>query len=429
MTALPISASRNLSGKLQGSFDPSATTYHHGDTVTFTNAAFGSGSATKRMFTGGAGGIIETPAAGATIAETTDWKFTVASHNPVVYADSVRGKVMKNDYFAQADIDATQSAVFGAPIGYDTEIYTSRWIRPILKTTGNVDYPNDTQTVQFKLTRFNTAYNIVDTVGNVGTEFFFSRGWGGIGNNIRIETGDGFITGTATSGAANAVTDTSKSFTSGILKYRGLQLTGGTGSGQYARITNNTSTTLTPEFNFSPAPTSGTTYEIQEATRYMSSSDIDLNSGWQREEIIIKTNSAGTPNGTCVRRIWKADGVHETFNQTDLVFYMGSDRWNYVHFQNYYGNQTVPMTLREIYSDDLTVIIGSPSNKRLILCSTPDLASGSTVLEDQNWNTWSGGSVSFPLNVGGIQTSGIYYLLCVTGANTVLGAQQIQIGI
>jgi hypothetical protein len=257
----------------------------------------------------------------------------------------------------------------------------------------------------------------------------FARGWNGIGNNVRIETGDGFITGTATSGNSTTLTDTGKSFSASTMKYRGLDLTGGAGAGQYRRITANTSNSLTSEYPFSPAPSTGTTYSIQEATRYFSSTDVDINSGWQKEEIIIKTNSANTANGTCVRRIWKSSGVYETFNQTDMTFYLGAGRWNYVHFQNYYGNETAPSTLKEIYSDDLTVIIGANNNKRILLCNTSDLSSSSTVIEDQNWSAWSGGSVSLQLNIGGIKTSGIYYLLCVTDANTVAAYQQIQIGV
>jgi hypothetical protein len=388
----------------------------NGDTYYISNALAGSNTPTKKIF---AKSLFNSVSVGATIPNTSDWIFTEASHNPVGYLDSVRGKVAKNDYFAQADIGATHSAVFGAPVGYDTDIYISRWVRYVVTTTGDVAYPVDTEALQLKTTRLNVAYTVVDTADNSGTELVFFRWWNGT-NSLRVETGDGKLDSTATAGSSTTITDSTKSFGVNTLKGRGLQLTSGTGAGQFSLITSNTATVITPQYSFSPSPTAGTGYNIDSATRYLGAGDLDVNAGWQKEEIIIRTNSANTANGTCLRRVWKADGSHDVFTASDMTYYLGAGRWNYNHFQNYFGNNSVAMLTREVYTDSSVVMIGAPNNKRVILCDTPDMASNSLVIEDQPFVTWSSGDISGPVSTGNITASGIYYLLVVEGDSDVL---------
>lgn len=418
---------RESSGLLDGNYDPSATVYRHGDVFSFHNDDFGSNSATKRIFAGGAGGIIETPSVGATIEETSDWSFTIASHKPVVYNDSVRGKVMRNDYNNQTDLDATHTAIFGSSLGYGTNIYLSRWIKPIVKTSGDVNYPAGAETLQLKLVRLNTAFDIVDTNDNSGTECAIFRGWGTQSSISRYETGDGILSVTSTSTGSSTLIDSSKNFPTNFLNHRGLSIQSGAAAGDYSAITSNTATVITPEYSFSHALGIGDTATIEHAARYLASDDIDVNQGWQREETIIKTNSANAADGTLIRRIWKSDGVHQTLSASNIVFYAGAGRFNYVHFQNYFGNNSVAMPYREMLSDDLTVIIGAPNNRRLILSDTLDLANNSLSLNDQNWTTWSAGDISLPLNTHGLSASGTYYVLAVENANTVIGYQPISI--
>jgi len=392
--------------------------YQHGDLVIITDPLFGSNSYTKRSFTGGVTGIIETTNTGAIIAETDDWKFTIGAHNPIVAIDPDRDKVMYNEYNDQTDLNATHSFVFGAGVGFDTNIRFTRWIKPVLLTTGDVPYPAGVETLQLKLARLNTAFDIADTEFNTGTEAALFRGWGAQSSVLRIETGDGLITGTATSGNSTTLTDTAKTFGTDTLKNRGLQLTGGTGAGQFGLITSNTSNSINPQYGFSPAPNNTTTYEVQSATVDAANDDVDVNQGWQFEEIIARTNSENVANGQYIRRIWKADGIHTTLSKTDLTFRAGEDLLNYMHYQNYYGSNSVPMVFRAIYSDDLSATIGAPDNKRLYVTDSPILADA-TIVSEQLEEVWTTGNLRFRFNRGGIGSAGTYYLCSVIDADTV----------
>lgn len=68
--------------------------------------------------------------------------------------------------------------------------------------------------------------------------------------------------GTANSGAASTLTDTDKSWTTDAFKGWYVKTTGGTGSGQWRRITTNSGTVLTITPNWSVNPDGTTTYEI-----------------------------------------------------------------------------------------------------------------------------------------------------------------------
>ena len=68
--------------------------------------------------------------------------------------------------------------------------------------------------------------------------------------------------GTASSGAAKVLNDTSKSWTTDQFKNSVIKITGGTGIGQYRRIWSNTSTQLSMIFDWETTPDNTSSYEI-----------------------------------------------------------------------------------------------------------------------------------------------------------------------
>lgn len=75
--------------------------------------------------------------------------------------------------------------------------------------------------------------------------------------------------GTATSGSATTLADTSKSWTVNAHANKAVVITGGTGAGQYARISSNTATVLTlPASAFATAPDATSTYKIVDDLHY-----------------------------------------------------------------------------------------------------------------------------------------------------------------
>lgn len=76
------------------------------------------------------------------------------------------------------------------------------------------------------------------------------------------DTTTAVVSGTATAGGSNTLTDAGKSWATNAHVGRVVQLTGGTGAGQRRLITANTSTQLTVELNWTTPPDSTTTYEI-----------------------------------------------------------------------------------------------------------------------------------------------------------------------
>jgi hypothetical protein len=77
---------------------------------------------------------------------------------------------------------------------------------------------------------------------------------------IRITGGKD--SGTATSGTATTLIDTSKSWTTNAYANRMVWINGGTGAGQWRRIVSNTATVLTVDVDWDTNPSSGSTYTI-----------------------------------------------------------------------------------------------------------------------------------------------------------------------
>lgn len=69
--------------------------------------------------------------------------------------------------------------------------------------------------------------------------------------------------GTASAGAASTLTDSSKTFTVDAFANLVLKITGGTGSGQYRKISSNTTTVITVSAVWTTNPDATSTYEVQ----------------------------------------------------------------------------------------------------------------------------------------------------------------------
>ena len=89
---------------------------------------------------------------------------------------------------------------------------------------------------------------------------------GALSLQIRIFTPG--VTGTATSGGATYLYDTSKSWTPGVYVGQWLYISSGTGAGQARRITANTATQLTISDAWGTNPTAGSSYTIVYETGY-----------------------------------------------------------------------------------------------------------------------------------------------------------------
>ena len=92
------------------------------------------------------------------------------------------------------------------------------------------------------------------------TTLAFSRNSSGVltARTLNLPT----ASGTATSGAATTITDTSKAFTTNQWTGGTITLTGGTGSGQTRTITSNTATAITVSPAWAVNPAAGTTYTV-----------------------------------------------------------------------------------------------------------------------------------------------------------------------
>lgn len=98
------------------------------------------------------------------------------------------------------------------------------------------------------------------------TTLAFSRNSSGVlsARTLNLPTSSG----TATSGAATTITDTSKAFTTNQWTGGTITLTGGTGSGQTRTISSNTATAITVSPAWTTNPAAGTTYTVTALVAY-----------------------------------------------------------------------------------------------------------------------------------------------------------------
>jgi len=412
----------SLTGMLESGVSP-AGTFRHGDAFTLSDPAIPASTVYQREFSGGVDGIVDGLSVGSSVANQGNWRFTLAAHNPVVYLDAERGKVMHNDYFAQADIDATKRVALNGVLGYGEKLYYARWVKPVVKTTDDVDYPMISQ-LQWKTERFIATDDIQDTGVNTATEILSANWFGGNGKLYYWELGDGNVSGASTgAGTPYTITDSSKNYGVNTLTRRGIQLNGGTGSGQYRTIISNTATTPTVSQPFSPIPDATTTFYTTNALSSGTGNEMLINSGWQFVEWFITANTNGNADGSFIKKVFR-DGVSYTaISQTGIQLYAGAAKYKYIQAQDFFGNAAVPVVSKNVYCDDIFMKHGTFD--RVELMDTP-LLTTRTKFASQMDSSWEAGSISGKLNTAGL-TAGTYYLCAITGVDTVVYSTPVEI--
>lgn len=99
-----------------------------------------------------------------------------------------------------------------------------------------------------------------------------------LGGVTRGSWGEDVISGTATSGTVNSITDTTKDLGVNSLAGMILSITGGTGAGEIRTISSNTSNTITVSSNFTITPDSTSTYKIYSISNQTLSQTVDKES-------------------------------------------------------------------------------------------------------------------------------------------------------
>lgn len=109
--------------------------------------------------------------------------------------------------------------------------------------------------------------------------------------------------GTATSGSATTLNDTSKAWTTNAHAGRAVNITGGTGAGQTATVVSNTATALTfAAASFSPAPDATSTYKILDDLHAVHVDTVNSKVLWVNDEstnqVITSPNTVNFPAHT-----------------------------------------------------------------------------------------------------------------------------------
>jgi hypothetical protein len=145
---------------------------------------------------------------------------------------------------------ATQGSAFTSSTVY--RLLTPRWFLIGAGTTGSGSF----RVYDFATNTYTTLANAnlpasIGTDGKLVTAHFFMNG-----QALSIASG------TATSGAASALTNTSKSWTTNQWTNFYLTITGGTGVGQQRTVSSNTSTTLSVSSAWAVQPDATSTYSL-----------------------------------------------------------------------------------------------------------------------------------------------------------------------
>lgn len=140
----------------------------------------------------------------------------------------------------------------------------------------------------------------------------------------------------------------------------------------------------------------------------------DSNGGWVLMEMLVYTGTEGQNDGKLITRLHKNGKTWVNQNrQAEKIYADPRMRLRYFIEQNYFGNfgqredgvdNPLPKPqVRELYSDDSRVIIGSDSSsgwKRVELRDAVALKDAS-VREVQSWTSWNG-RIALSLNTGGL---------------------------
>ena len=135
----------------------------------------------------------------------------------------------------------------------------------------------------------------------------------------------------------------------------------------------------------------------------------DINAGWAKVEYFVDTGSVGGADGTYIIRVHKNGNVYNGIvKQGTEKFYTALKRHRYFNIENYFGNNTQPMTSKEVWVDDFYIQVGSW--RRLLLTNNLDLTAPSLQI-NQDASVWTAGNTQGKYNTGGITSPGQNYLV------------------
>lgn len=418
---------RDLDGNLQAGYDPNVTGYNHGDTFVFTDAALGSKTVTQRGFLGGAGGYIETLANGASTTNTSTWEFFYdgAGEAWTGATDSVRGKVLNNDYTGQ--IDAIISVNCASPVPQNTEVFWCYQVLPEVRDAGGSYVPNS-DSKQWKIGRgLQSVKTITDSNDNSRIEQFTAVQYGGAGLTTRIENAAGVATGTITSATNNQLTASGASLTPNVFTDFLVDITKtSNGTHQYARASSNTATVVNLASTIT-TPTAGDTFSVgQDASqKYGDSTNLPLlNTDWILIEASTFTGTQGSTDGEFFVST-SQNGTFAKIEHTNVPIYGSATRGNYIPLcQGWIGNSSpTAIASRNMKAADVYFQIGS--TKRIYIVDNLDFEAA-TVKEFQYDDTWTSGEASITVN-NPTGLAGERYLVAVEGLSTVIASTTINL--
>ena len=410
---------------------PTGTIYRHGDPFTFSDASLGSATVAEKQFLGGDGGYIETLANGASAVNGSKWDFYYSGAGVAYtgYTDSIRGKVLRNDYgvaLANPQIDAIISMSATSPIPEDTTVYVSFFIRAVAKDAGGVDVP-DSGLEQWKMSRGLTTTKTIQDSANINNEIVNVQQFSLSGLITRVENSAGAKAGTITSATTTSLYDATGTMVPNVFASSLVTVTKtADGTKQYVKVLSNDDKNIV----FASAitlPIAGDTYSVggdgfQYSKGFPCTQFVD---GWICVQASYYTGTQGQANGTAIYSIYQNGALINRSSIAGVPIYGSAARSQYIPMiQSYIKNGTSIVAFKETYADDVYVQIGS--DKRLLLTDSTSIDSAE-IYAIQPWGTWSSNTVDGFINTGGITTTGTYYICAVSGANTVLWSQQIFI--
>ncbi len=416
-----------VNGLLDSSYDPNQTSYSHGDTFIFTDAALGSKTVAQRGFLGGAGGYIESLANGASTTNDSTWEFfySGAGEAWTGATDGVRGKVLNNDYTGQ--IDAIISVNCASPVAQNTEVFWCYQILPEVRDS-NGDYVPNNNAKQWKLWRgLQSNKTITDSNDNSRVQQFTSIQYGGAGLQTRIENAAGTTLATITGATTTVLTASAANMTPNVYKDFLVDIRKTSdGSHQYERCISNTATTITLA-NAITLPSIGDTFSVgQDASqKYGDSTNLPLlNTDWIFVEGLTNTGTQGQTDGSFSAST-SQNGNFAKIQHTGVPIYGSATRGNYIPLcQGWIGNST-PISVAQRNAKVADVFFQIGSSKRVYIVDNLNLALA-TVKEIQWDQSWSSGTVPVTIN-NPTGLAGNYYLVGVDGLNTVIASTQITL--
>ena len=428
---LVVNADGTKNSKYPTGNKPAGTIYRHGDAFSFNDASLGTTTVIEKQFLGGGGGYIETLADGALAVNGSKWDFYYSGAGVAYtgYTDSIRGKVLRNDYgvaAANPQVDAIISMSASAPIPENTTVYWCYHARAIVKDSGGANVP-ESGIEQWKMSRGLTTTKTIQDSANTNIEQVSVQHFNGSGLIARVENSAGSSTGTITSATTTSIYNSSGTMVPNVFAGALVTVTKtADNSKQYVKCLSNDDKNIVFVSSIT-LPVAGDTYSIgSDAFQYDYGTPCTVfTNGWIYAQGTVTTSTQGQADGSIRYSLHQGGGLIKRGERSGIPLYGSAARSQYIPMiQGYIKSGSTSIATREFFADDVYVQIGS--DRRIVLASSTTLDSVE-IYGIQNWTTWASNSISGNINIGGITASGNYHLCAVSGANTLLWSQSIFI--